>query len=147
MTLFSNVSTRAIVATLFLATASLVHAQTADKSAEPGKAVVSIYRVAPGKHLDMLKWFAAREAIDKEAGVRPTQWYAHTDGDSWDFIAIGPQLSDADGARVDELSKKKGLKTGFPAALEFRQFISSHTDTFARGPMTASDLVKEASDH
>jgi hypothetical protein len=147
MTRHPRGSIRAIAAVLLLASAPVLHAQNVDKSADTGKAVVAIYRVAPGKHLDMLKWFAAREAIDKEAGIRPTQWYVHTDGDSWDFVSIAPQLSDAESAKVDELSKKKGLKTGFPAALEFRQFVSSHTDTFARGPTTAADLVKEASDH
>ena len=31
-------------------------AQTEQKPGEPGKVIVSIYRVAPGKHLDFLKW-------------------------------------------------------------------------------------------
>jgi hypothetical protein len=147
MTLPSHGSIRAVAVALLLAIAPAAFAQTVDPGSEPGKVIVAIYHVAPGKHLDMLKWFAAREAIDKEAGVRPMQWYVHTDGDSWDFVSIAPKLTDAEDAKVDELSKKKGLKTGLPAALEFRQFIASHTDTFARGPMSASDLVKEAGGH
>jgi hypothetical protein len=116
----------------------------AEPAAEPGKVVVSLYQAVPGKQLELLRWFAAREAIDKEAGVPATQWYAHTDGDSWDFVAISPHLSDAESDKVDELTKKKGLKTGMPAGLEFRQFIQTHTDTLARGPMTAADMVKSA---
>jgi hypothetical protein len=116
----------------------------AEPAAEPGKVIVSLYQAVPGKQLELLKWFAAREAIEKEAGVPATQWYAHTDGDSWDFVAIAPHLSDADGNKVDELTKKKGLKTGMAAGLEFRQLIQTHTDTMARGPMTAADLVKSA---
>jgi hypothetical protein len=112
--------------------------------AEPGKVVVGIYHAAPGKQLELLKWLAAREAVDKEAGVPAQQIYAHVDGDSWDYVVIAPQLSDADGAKVDELAKKKGLKVGFPAGLEFRSMVQSHTDTYARGPMTASELVKAA---
>ena len=111
---------------------------------EPGHAVVSLYRVAPGKHLELLKWFAAREALEKEVGVKPTQWYMHVDGDSWDFIAIGPELTDEQDARIDELARKKGLKVGLKGALEFRQYIASHTDTSVRGPMTATEIVQAA---
>ena len=38
----------------------------------------------------------------------------------------------------------KGLKTGFPAALEFRELLSSHTDTYVAGPTTAAALVAAA---
>jgi hypothetical protein len=124
--------------------AALAVAQTAARAPEPGKVIVSLYRVAPGKHLDFLKWMAAREAISKEAGVGSVQWYTHTNGDSWDFVAIAPEPTKEQDAKVDELTKQKGLKTQFAAALEFRQFIAYHTDTFARGPLSAADLVRMA---
>ncbi|HSE39150.1 MAG TPA: hypothetical protein VLH08_00170 [Acidobacteriota bacterium] len=111
---------------------------------EPPEALVSIYRIAPGKHLEFLRWQAAQESVRKEAGIPATQWYAHTNGDSWDYIAIGPVLSDEQDAKVDEISVKKGIKVGFKASLEFRQFISYHTDTFATGPVSAADLVAAA---
>jgi hypothetical protein len=118
-------------------------AQAAD-AGEPGKVIVSLYHAAPGKQLDLLKWLAARDAVDKEAGVAATQLYAHTDGDSWDYMVVAPQLTDAEGAKVDELAKKKGLKVGVQAGLEFRSMVITHTDTYARGPTTATDLVKAA---
>jgi hypothetical protein len=99
--------------------AALAMAQTAPKTPEPGKVIVSLYRVAPGKHLDFLKWMATREAISKEAGVGSVQWYVHTNGDSWDFVAIAPEPTKAQDAKVDELTRQKGLKTGFAAALAF----------------------------
>ena len=132
-----------LIAGIAMALAPL--AAIAADATEPGKVIVSLYHAAPGKQLELLKWFATREAIDKEAGVPATQWYAHTDGDSWDYVGIAPQLSDADDKKVEELAKKKGLKTGFAASLEFRQMINTHTDTLANGPTTASDLVKAAS--
>src|SRR5260370_8415580 len=113
----------------------------------PGKALVALYRVAPGKHLDFLKWMAAREAVDKELGMPATQWYMHTNGDSWDFVAIAPALSEAQQAKVDALATKKGLKTGLQASLEFRQFVSTHTDTFVNGPTTATHLAQHAHGH
>ena len=135
--------TALLIIALAILCAALAFAQ-AQKSGEPGRAIVSIYHVAPGKHLDFLKWMAAREPIDKEAGVAPTQWYVHTDGDSWDFVAIAPQTTEAEDKKLDDLAAKKGLKTGFAAALELRQFLTSHTDTFARGPGSAADLVNAA---
>jgi len=90
---------------------------------------------------------AAREAVDNEAGVPATQWYMHTNGDSWDFVAIGPQLSGVQQDKVDALAKKKGLTTGVPASLEFRQFVSAHTDTLVNGPTSATQLVQQAQGH
>jgi hypothetical protein len=133
-----------LVCGALLASSPLVVVQAGEPTPEPGKVVITIMHAAPGKQLELLKWLAAREAVDKEAGVPATQMYAHSDGDSWDFLTIGPKLSDADSDKVDEVAKKKGVKTGFPAALEFRQVISTHTDTYARGPTTAADLIKLA---
>jgi hypothetical protein len=124
--------------------ASPVAAQ--DKS--PGRAMVSIYQVSAGKHLEFLKWMAKREAIAKEAGAPATAWYVHTDGEGWDYVGITPQLDGAKQADVDkktdDLSKAKGLTIGFKASLEFRQYIAKHSDTFAMGPMTADEIVKMA---
>ncbi len=109
---------------------------------QPPRALVGIYQVAPGKHLEFLKWQAANDAINKEAGLPATQWYAHTDGASWDYLSIAPDLTDEQQAKVDEISKKKGVPTGFKASLKFREFVSNHTDTFVVGPVSAADLVE-----
>jgi hypothetical protein len=116
---------------------------TQDK-AEPGRARISIYRVAPGRHLDLLKWLAAREEITKEAGVPATQLYAHNDGDSWDYLLIWPITTAEQDRKLDDVAARKGLKTGFAASIEFRQMLASHTDTYASGPMTAAELVAAA---
>ena len=42
---------------------------------------------------------------------------------------------------MDDASRKHGRKTGFASGLEFRNFVASHTDTFAIGPVSAADLV------
>mgnify|MGYP003584903843 CR=1 FL=1 len=112
---------------------------------DPGHVIVAIYRVAPGKQLEFLKWMAAREAIDKEAGVSATQWYSHMNGDSWDYIAISPDIDDATSDKLDEMARKRGLKAGPQAGLEFRQMIASHTDTLAAGPMSAAQIVDRVS--
>jgi hypothetical protein len=137
----------AMVATLLfgLLFAFASFAQSAMAGKEPGKVIVAIYHVAPGKHLEFLKWMAARDAVSKEAGVGEAQWYAHVDGDSWDYISISPTTTEAQDDKVDEISKSRGLTTGFKSSLEFRTMISSHTDTYARGPTTSAALVDMAS--
>jgi hypothetical protein len=111
---------------------------------EAPTSIVSIYRLAPGKHLDFLKWMAAREAADREIGIPATQWYAHRTGDSWDYIAIAPDLDKAMSERSDAEAKKRGLTTGARASLEIRQLMAYHTDTIAAGPYTAEQLVQQA---
>ncbi|MEO6327138.1 MAG: hypothetical protein ABIT01_08035 [Thermoanaerobaculia bacterium] len=114
----------------------------------PGSQLIAIYQIAPGKHLDFLKWMASQQAVAKEAGAAATMWYAHTDGASWDYISITPQPDAARSAEIDKksdaIAKQKGLPTGFKASLQFRQFVASHTDTYSMGPMTADEMVKAA---
>jgi hypothetical protein len=115
---------------------------------KPGMNIVSMYQVAAGKHVEFLKWMAKQEAVAKEAGGPATQWYVHQDGASWDFVAITPQLDSAKQAEVDKkteaIAKQKGLATGLKASFEFRQYMGTHTDTLAHGPMTADEIVKAA---
>ena len=118
------------------------------QEAKSSRALVATYQVATGKHLEFLKWMARQEAVAKEAGGPATQWYMHQDGAGWDFIAITPQLEAAKQAEVDKkietLSKQKGIATGLKASFEFRQYMGTHTDTYALGPMTADEIVKAA---
>jgi hypothetical protein len=92
----------------------------------PGRARITIYHIAPGKHLDFLKWMAAQDEVAKEAGIATIQLYAHLDGDSWDYVGIGPVQTGQEVRR----DRHGGMKT-WPPSLEFRQLVASHTDTFA----------------
>ena len=111
---------------------------------EPGRARISIYHVAPGRHLDFLRWLAAREDVARDAGVPAAPLYAHLDGDSWDYLVLWPVTTPEQDRKLDDAAARRGLKIGFAAALEFRQLLTSHTDTFAAGPMTAAELVAAA---
>ena len=118
------------------------------QEAKSSRALVATYQVAAGKHLEFLKWMARQEAVVKEAGGPATQWYMHQDGAGWDFVAITPQLEAAKQAEVDKkmeaIAKQKGIATGLKASFEFRQYMGTHTDTFAHGPMTVDELLKAA---
>jgi hypothetical protein len=135
-----------LIAALVVLCAPAARAQMAKQDAkQPSHALIRIYRIAPGKHLEFLKWLAEGDAIDKEAGVPSPQLYAHIDGDSWDYLGVGPDLTREQQAKVEEVSKKHGRKTGFASSLEFRTLAAWHTDTFVMGPVSASDLVAMAS--
>lgn len=142
MSRFNRVLCALVVACVLGAGISTVLAQS-----QPNTAIVSIYRISPGKHLAFLKWMAARDAADREAGVPATQWYRHLDGDSWDYVAIAPNhyaAAAAMGDKVDAIARKHGLSTGAKASLELRELMASHTDTIAEGPSTAAELMQEA---
>jgi len=110
-------------------------------AADAGTVIVSIYYVAPGMHVDFLKWAAGQDVLAKEAGIGASQWYAHQDGDAWDYIAVGPTTTPEQDKKLDEVAKKHGQKTGMAAGLVLRQYISRHTDTYAYGPVSATDLL------
>lgn len=108
------------------------------------ESIISIYRVAPGQHVAFLQWMAAREASSQPAGVPASQWYVHHNGDSWDYLVIAADLTDEQAAAVDAADQASGLTIGAAAGVELRQYVAWHTDTFAGGPMTASELLAAA---
>jgi hypothetical protein len=108
------------------------------------ESIISIYRVAPGQHVAFLKWMADREASSQQAGMPAGQWYVHHNGDSWDYLQIATALTDEQNAAVDAADQAAGLTIGAAAGVELRQYIAWHTDTFAGGPMTASELLAAA---
>lgn len=110
-------------------------------AAEPGRAIVSLYRAAPGQQLALLKWMAAQDRAAAAAGVAPSQIYVHTSGDSWDYLVINPQTTEAQDDAMDAAAKKMGMASGPKASLEFRTMISFHTDTMANGPQTAAQII------
>jgi hypothetical protein len=135
------------LATCLIALAALVTAAPKwnPQGGKPaGQFRVSLYRVAPGQQIAFLKWLAAREEVTKEAGIPAGQLYAHLDGDSWDYLLIAPVTAADQDARFDQIAAKKGVKTGFAAALQFRDLLASHSDTLASGPFTAAALLAEA---
>lgn len=121
-----------------IAASSIAFAQ----AAPPPRAVISIYHAAPGHQMALLEWLAQQERISAAAGIPASQLYAHTDGDSWDYLMISPATTDAQDKAFDAAATKMGLPTGPKVGLELRKHIQSHTDTFVVGPMTATQMVE-----
>ena len=128
-------ATAAISVCLMSATAAVAQRQS-------GQAIVSLYHGLPGHQEELIRWLANQDRVAAAAGVPATQLYVHTDGDSWDFMLIQPVTTDAQAQAMDAAATKLGLPSGPRAGLEFRKHIQSHTDTFVRGPMTASEYLQ-----
>ncbi len=105
-----------------------------------GRAIVSIYHVAPGKQVGFLKWLDQQDRIAAAAGIAKGQLYAHTDGDSWDYVVVNPVTTEAQDDAFDAAGKKMGVNT-LRGGMELRTYLNSHTDTFVRGPMTAAEYL------
>lgn len=125
-----------------IASGTIVYAQAG--SPEPPKARVALYRAAPGQQVALLRWLAQQERVAQSIGLPVGQLYAHTDGDSWDYLAIDPVTTPAQDAALDAAAKKMGLPTGPASNLEFRKYIAVHTDTFAIGPTTPAQYLAMA---
>lgn len=121
---------------------TIVYAQAG--SSEPPRARVALYRAAPGQQVALLKWFVSQNRAAQAAGVPAGQLYVHTDGDSWDYLAIDPVTTDAQDKAIDAAAKKMGIPSGPAASLEFRKYIASHTDTYAIGPVTPQQYLAMA---
>jgi hypothetical protein len=121
------------------ASGTIVYAQAG--SPEPPKARVALYRAAPGQQVALLRWLAQQDRAAQAAGLPASKLYAHTDGDSWDYLAIDPVTTPAQDAAVEAAAKKIGVATGPAQALEFRKYIATHTDTFVIGPVTPAQYL------
>jgi hypothetical protein len=121
-----------------IASGTIVYAQA---SGPAPRAIVSLYHAAPGQQEALLGWFAEQDRVARAAGVAPMQLYIHTDGDSWDYMGINPVTTDAQDEAMDAAAKKMGLMSGARVPLELRKHISSHTDTYTIGPITAEQAI------
>jgi hypothetical protein len=120
-----------------IAATSIAYAQ----AASPPRAIISIYHAAPGHQQALLEWLAQQDRVAAAAGVASSQIYAHTDGDSWDYLMIAPVTTEAQDQALDAAAAKMGLPSGPKVGLELRKHIQSHTDTYVVGPMTAAQML------
>ena len=122
-----------------IASGTIVYAQAA--SSEPPRARIALYRAVPGQQVALLRWLAQQDRVSQAAGIAPTKIYAHTDGDSWDYLAIDPITTPAQDAAADAAARKMGLPAGPASSIEFRKYVATHTDTFVIGPISPQQYL------
>lgn len=114
----------------------------AQAPAEPGGATVTLYRAAPGHQLMLLQWLAQQERAAAAAGVPASQLFIHQNGDSWDYLLIAPDLTDAQDDAVEAAARRLGVPTGPGVGIELRKHVAWHTDTLVMGPMSVADYLR-----
>jgi hypothetical protein len=137
--------TRFIAATfiaLVCATPQLLAQEAAP--AEPGELIVSLYRVAPGQHKEFIQWMGRLDMMSQEVGIPATKVFVHDEGDAWDYLFIRAVPTPEQEAKLEELSKQRGLHSGIEQHFQVRKYLLHHTDTYVWGPMGLAELDKLA---
>jgi hypothetical protein len=120
---------------------STTNAATESKP-KPPRSLVEIYRIAPGKHEEFLRFVAMLDEINIKAGLPPRQLYVHQDGADWDFVLIQPASTPPEfAAAFEQAWAESGAPSGANFFLKIREFIAEHSDTFATGPTNAADYL------
>jgi hypothetical protein len=144
-TKYAKVNSLAFAFLLLLLSQTILAQSDADEpetEPAPVRKLVEIYRIAPGKHEEFLRFIAFLDDINIQAGLPPRELYIHNDGAGWDFIIIQPASTPPD--KADALAKaweESGAPSGPNFFLHIRQFITEHSDTFATGPTSAADYL------
>ena len=73
-----------------------------------------------------------RTALLAAAGVPAGKLYAHTDGDSWDYLAIDPVTTPAQDEAVDAAAKKMGMPIRPGSLARVPQICLDRTPTRSR---------------
>jgi hypothetical protein len=127
-----------------VATAPALTPAAAAPAAPVGRKLVEIYRVAPGQHEAFLRVIAKLDEANRRAGIPARQLFVHSDGASWDFLLIqDAEFPEGKGELVGKAYKDMGIPTGPRFFTEFRSLLIEHTDTFAKGPTTATDYLAD----
>lgn len=111
--------------------------------AESQDMLLEIYRIAPGKHEEFLRFIALLDQANAEAGLPPRQLFVHQDGTSFDFVILQPaHHTDEQSAKLGAAFKKLDIPGGAKFFVHFRTLIAEHTDTFVE-QTTAADYLKK----
>ena len=129
-------------ALILILAATAIAAPLYAQSATP-RAMVSLYRAAPGQQVALLKWLARQDEISRAAGQPAGQLYVHQDGASWDYMLIQPATTPEQDKAVEAAARKMGVDPGPKMGIEFRRYIAEHSDTMSAGPTTAADWLKQ----
>ena len=125
---------------------SLFLGMTLSAGSFAGVKTISLYKIAPGKHLEFIEWMAAWDEVYEEIGLEQPVWYRNIRGDNWDFFVIFPPFDRAKEDEMEKVGKARGLEIGFAWKLKHWQFITENTGTLVQGPTTPAELLKSLKD-
>jgi hypothetical protein len=121
---------------------SLITALAFSTASSANVKTISLYKIAPGKHLEFIQWMSAWDEVYEEIGLEQPVWYRNIRGDSWDFFVIFPPFDRAKEDEMEKVGKARGLDIGFAWKLKHWEFIAENTGTLVQGPTTPAQLLK-----
>lgn len=109
---------------------------------------IEIFRLAPGKHEEFVRFIALSDEIGALGGYPPTQLYFHENGAEFDVILLKPAVdvvpTAEQEAAMERRSQELGIPTGGPAYfVHIRSFVASHSDTKTIGPISAAQWLSK----
>jgi hypothetical protein len=109
---------------------------------------IEIFKLAPGKHEEFVRFIAQSDEIGAIGGLPPTQLYFHENGAEFDVILLKPviniQPTAEQEAAMERRSIELGVPTGGPAYfVRIRSFVASHSDTKTIGPISAAQWLSK----
>lgn len=116
----------------------------ADADAPWPEAWFEIFRLAPGKHEEFIRFVAQGDEISAAGGQPPTQLFFHDNGADFDVILFKPagaKLTREQEAAMKKKAAELGVPTGPAYFVYLRELVASHTDSHTIGPVSAAQWL------
>jgi len=114
-----------------------------------------IFKLAPGKQEEFIRWIARSDEVQKAGEQPPTQLFFHENGADWDVILFKPVRATKPTAAQEAAMAAKRRELNIPSGPAYfvgiRELIAEHSDSKAYGPLSAKQwltrLDKWRADH
>lgn len=108
-----------------------------------------IFRLAPGKHEEFVRFVAQGDEILAAGDLPPTQLFFHESGENFDVILFKPGRPDPTPEQEAAMAKKGkelGVPTGPAYFVYLRELVATHSDSHAVGPISAGQWLGRLDD-
>ncbi len=106
--------------------------------------LVAIYRIPWGRQQDFVDWIVAREAEDATRELPIVEWYGHSIGMWWDYVAVVPVGPTERTLPPTELAARNHLVPGDALHLRYEFYVAFSRDIFAMGEATVPEIIRQA---
>ena len=106
--------------------------------------LVAIYRIPWGRQQEFVDWIVAREAEDSTRSLPLVEWYAHSIGMWWDYVAVVSVDAAQRAQPPTQLAAAYRLVPGDALRLNYSFFVAYSRDIFAMGETSVPQIIRQA---
>lgn len=106
--------------------------------------LVAIYRIPWGRQQEFVDWIVEREAEDELRSLSLVQWYAHSIGMWWDYVAVVSVDAAQRAQPPTQLAAAYRLVPGDALRLNYSFFVAYSRDIFAMGETSVPQIIRQA---